>query len=313
MRVLAELAKRAAQGKASALATVVATEGSSPAKSAMRMLVGESGRVSGTVGGGHVEASIEQAARETLASGKHTMLSFTFDDDMADEGGLICGGTIRVLVERVEPPALWAARAVDVFARGRRAALVARIGDSVERELIEGDAADEYLRDEKPRVDGTQFIEPLFRPRCILLGAGHVGRAVARIAAEAGFGVAIVEDRAEQAAQLEAERVVVGGLVDGLQELDPGPDDYVVVMTRGTGLDLDCVRAGLSSRVRYVGLLASRRKRDRIVEALANEGVDTERLHAPIGLDLGALSAGEIAVSVVAQLIKVRRMGRGDR
>jgi xanthine dehydrogenase accessory factor len=191
--------------------------------------------------------------------------------------------------------------------------LLARVGDTVQRELLEGDAAAPYLEIDTPRLEEDLFVEPLFRPRCVLLGAGHVGRAVARIATEAGFGVVVVEDREEQAADLEAEQVVVAGLVDGLARLDPGPDDYVVVMTRGTGLDLECARAGLQSPARYVGLLASRRKRDRVVAALEAEGVSTKRLHAPIGLDLGALSAGEIAVSVVAQLIKVRRMGRGDR
>lgn len=313
MQVLTELARRGAEGKASALATVVHTEGSSPAAAAMRMLVGRRGRVRGTVGGGHVEASIEQAARKCLENGRPEMLRFTFDDDMADEGGLICGGTIRVLVERVDPPADWAARAVDIYARGRRGALVVRIGDTVVRELFEGDAAAPFLENENPRMEDDRFVEPLFRPRCILLGAGHVGRAVARIAAEAGLGVVAVEDRPDQADLIDAERVVTGELVGGLAELEPGPDDYIVVMTRGTGLDLDCVRAGLASPARYVGLLASRKKRERIVEALESEGVECERLHAPIGLDLGALSAGEIAVSVVAQIIKVRRMGRGDR
>ena len=102
MRVLEELARRAALGETNALATVVETVGSTPAQGSMRMLVGAEGRITGTVGGGHVEASIEKAAQAVLETGQHQMLSFTFDDDMADEGGLICGGTIKVLVERVE-------------------------------------------------------------------------------------------------------------------------------------------------------------------------------------------------------------------
>ena len=102
-------------------------------------------------------------------------------------------------------------------------------------------------------------------------------------------------------------------LVEGFEAFAAGPDDYVVVMTRGLGLDLACVRAALRSRARYVGMLASRKKAAAIREALAREGVDAGRLHAPIGLDLGAVSAGEIATSVVAQMIKVRRTGRGDR
>jgi xanthine dehydrogenase accessory factor len=313
VKTLAALAERAAAGETCALATVVATEGSSPAKSSMRMLVAAEGRVAGTVGGGHVEASVEEAAKEALVSGEARMLSFTLDDDMADEGGLICGGTVRILVERVAPPAPWAARAVEIMAGGTRGALLARIGQGVERELLEGAAAGPYLEKDKARLEGELFIEPLFRPRCILLGAGHVGKAIAVVAAEAGFGVAVVEDREDQARHIAADEVVCAELVEGFEGLRPGPDDYVVVVTRSHGLDRRCAAAALRSQARYVGMIGSRRKSATVKEALRKEGVEAERLHAPIGLDLGATSAGEIAVSVVAQMIKVRRMGRGDR
>lgn len=315
MKVLEELAERCAKGETCALATVVHTEGSAPAQSAMRMLVGERGRLAGTVGGGHVEATVEGKAREVLSSGGVEMLGFTLDDDLADEGGLICGGTIRVLVERVEPPAAWASGAADLLRKGRRGALLARIGsDAVAHELREGADADAFLANEQPRLEkGDLFVQPLLRPRCIVVGAGHVGRAVARIAKEADFGVAVVEDREDQAAKAAADEVVCAELVEGFGRLDPSPFDFVAVMTRGHGLDLRCVRAALESPARYVGMLASRRKAKTIREALEKEGVGSERLHAPVGLDLGATSAGEIAVSVVAQLIKVRRLGRGDR
>jgi len=303
----------AAQTEPCALATVVETAGSSPSQAAMRMLVGAGGRIAGTIGGGHVEATVERRAQEVLAGGPPAVLSFTLDDDVADEGGLICGGTVRILVERVAPPAAWAREAVAILRGGRRGALLVRFGDGVERRLVEGAEAEPYCAREEPRLEGDLFVEPLFTPRCVILGAGHVGRHVARIAKEAGFFVAAVEDRADQAAKVEADAVACGDLEAEFERLRPGPDDYVVVMTRGHGLDLRCVRAALRSPARYVGMLASRRKAATIREALAREGVDLERLHAPIGLDLAAKSAGEIAVSVVAQLIKVRRLGRGDR
>jgi xanthine dehydrogenase accessory factor len=313
VRILEELARRGGAGETCALATVVSTEGSSPGQAAMKMLVGESGRLAGTIGGGHVEATVEAKAQRALATGKPEVVSFTLDDDLAEEGGLICGGTIQVLVEQVPPPAAWAAEAQDILDRGRRGALLARIGDEVEHRLVRGADAEPYLENEEPRLEGDLFIEPLFRPRCVILGAGHVGRSVARIAREAGFAVAIVEDREEQAAKAEADEVVCAELEEGFERLEPARDDYVVVMTRGHGLDFRCVRAGLRSPARYVGMLASRKKTATLEAALKEGGVDTGRLHAPIGLDLAAKSAGEIAVSVVAQLIKVRRLGRGDR
>jgi xanthine dehydrogenase accessory factor len=311
VNAFSEVARRAAAGETVALATVIETVGSAPAAAAMRMAVGAAGRLAGTVGGGRVEATVVERAIETLRTGRAEVLSFTLDDDLADEGGLLCGGTVRILVERVDPPAAWAARAVGL--RGRRAALLARLGDAVEHEILEGDAAAPYLDSEEPRLEGNVFVEPLLRPRCIVVGVGHVGRAVARVAQEAGLLVTAVEDRPAEAKRAPGDEVICGPLEEGLARAAPGTADFVVVTTRAHGLDLRCVRAALATPARYVGLLASRKKAETIRAALAREDVDATRLHAPVGLDLAAKSAGEIAVSIVAQLIKVRRLGRGDR
>lgn len=313
MNAFHEVARRAAAGEAVALATVIETVGSAPAEPAMRMAVGGAGRLAGTVGGGRVEAAVIERARDALRTGRAEVLSFTLDDDLADEGGLLCGGTVRILVERVDPPAAWAARATELRAQGRSAALLARLGEHVTHEVVEGEAAARYLGSEEPRLEGDLFVEPLLLPRCLVVGAGHVGRAVAQVARAAGFLVAAIEDRPAEAARVEADEVIVSPLEEGIARAAPGAGDFVVVTTRAHGLDLRCVRAALLTPARYVGLLASRKKAEVIRAALAREGVDAVRLHAPVGLDLAAKSAGEIAVSVVAQLIKVRRLGRGDR
>jgi xanthine dehydrogenase accessory factor len=313
VRAIAEVARRAANGEAVALATVIETIGSAPAESAMRMVVGPSGRLAGTVGGGRVEATVIERGREALRTGRHEILSFTLDDDLADEGGLLCGGTVRILVERVDPPAAWAARAIELHTGGGRAALLAKLGDRVAHEVVEGDAAGPFLGSEEPRLEGDLFVEPLLAPRCIVVGAGHVGRAVAAVARESGLLVTAVEDRETEASRVAADAVICAPLEEGLASAAPGASDFVVVTTRAHGLDLRCVRAALLTKARYVGLLASRKKAEVIRAALAKEGVDATRLHAPVGLDLQAKSAGEIAVSIVAQLIKVRRLGRGDR
>lgn len=313
MSAILEVARRAAAGEAVALATVVETIGSAPAAAAMRMAVGLEGRLAGTVGGGRVEATVIARAQDALRTGRHEILSFTLDDDLADEGGLLCGGTVRILVERVDPPAAWAGRALELRAGGARAALVSRLGHHVAHEVIEGDAADRFLGGEDPRLDGDLFIEPLLSPRCIVVGAGHVGRAVAAVAREAGLLVVAVEDRPAEARRVSADAVIEAPLEEGIGRAAPGAADFVVITTRAHGLDLKCVRAALRTKARYVGLLASRKKAEVIGAALAKEGVEATRLHAPVGLDLAAKSAGEIAVSIVAQLIKVRRLGRGDR
>jgi len=314
MKLFEEIARRS--GETLALATVIATEGSSPAQQAMKMLVGAEGRIVGTIGGGRVEAAVLEAAAQALQSGKPSVLSFALDDELADEGGMICGGTVRILVERIEAPMDWAQEAADLIRSGRRGALLAKIGDAVDRRVVRADDAAPYLEVEDARLLGDVFVEPLSRPRCVIVGAGHVGRAVAGVAATAGFAVAIVEDREDQAQRAVADEVVHAPLLEGFAQLEPTLEDYIVIMTRAHGLDRDCARAALASPAKYVGMLASRKKAAAIKEAIAAEtGVAPEdlRLHAPIGLDLGAHSAGEIAVSVVAQMIKVRRTGRGAR
>ncbi|MGH7162558.1 MAG: XdhC family protein, partial [Planctomycetota bacterium] len=122
-----------------------------------------------------MEAAVEAAARESLRTGRPLVLGFTLDDSLADEGGLICGGTVRILVERVGPPAAWAGEAAAILSAGRKGVLLARLGEAVERRLVAGADADRWLRDEKPRIEEGTFVEPLFRPRCVVLGAGHVG------------------------------------------------------------------------------------------------------------------------------------------
>ena len=181
MNIFEEIAGR--EG-AFGLATVVQTEGSAPAQQAMKMLVGEQGRLAGTVGGGHVEASVIEAAHAARGGAAPQILEFTLDDELADEGGMICGGTVRILVDRVEGGAAWAQQAAELVRTGRRGALLATIGESVERQLLRGAAASAYVESDQARFEDALFIEPLIRPRCLIVGAGHVGRAVAQFIAD---------------------------------------------------------------------------------------------------------------------------------
>jgi xanthine dehydrogenase accessory factor len=159
------------------------------------------------------------------------------------------------------------------------------------------------------------FIEPIeASPAVYIFGAGHVGFYLARMAHDAGFGVHVVDDRAAFA---NAERfpfaaaVVVDDIPDWLAKTAIPPTAYAVVVTRGHRNDLDALRALAPRELRYLGLIGSRAKVARLYEQLLGEGgVTPERLariHGPIGLDLGAVTPQEIAVSITAELIAVRR------
>jgi xanthine dehydrogenase accessory factor len=158
------------------------------------------------------------------------------------------------------------------------------------------------------------FVEPIEpSPALYIFGAGHVGQFVARVAHDAGFQVHVVDDR-EKYANRERFPDMAGVIVDDipswLQKTPLPSSTYVVIVTRGHRHDLDALRALAPRKLRYLGLIGSRAKVKRIYDVLVEDGLSIEQLehvHAPIGLDIGAVTPQEIAVAIVAELIAVRR------
>ena len=157
------------------------------------------------------------------------------------------------------------------------------------------------------------FVEPVeATPDVYVLGAGHVGAFVAKLAHDVGFRVHVVDDRekfADAARFDQGTDVIVDDIPSWLQQHQLPPTAYVVVVTRGHRHDLDAMRALAGTSLRYVGLIGSRAKVKRIFDALREEGVPEaalEGIHAPIGLDIGAITPQEIAVSILAELIAVK-------
>lgn len=149
-------------------------------------------------------------------------------------------------------------------------------------------------------------------PHLYIVGAGHVGYHLGRAAADAGFRLHVVDDREKFAnpARFPAAEIVVDAIPDWLHRAAIPPSAFVVVVTRGHQHDLDAMRALAARDLRYLGLIGSRAKVARIYDALAAEGMPVEcleRVHAPIGFDIGAVTPAEIAVSILAELIAVRR------
>jgi xanthine dehydrogenase accessory factor len=158
------------------------------------------------------------------------------------------------------------------------------------------------------------FIEPLDpSPRLFIVGAGHVGRHVARMAADVGFRVHVVDDRETFANRDRfplADDVTVAEIAGFLAGAELPPAAYVVVVTRGHTHDFAAMRALVGRPLRYVGMIGSRAKVARVFDALASEGAPAEwlrQVRAPIGLQIGAVTPEEIAVSIVAELVAVRR------
>jgi len=157
-------------------------------------------------------------------------------------------------------------------------------------------------------------VDPLLpSPRLYIIGAGHVGWHLAKVAADAAFRIHVVDDR-EKFANRErfpaADDIAVEPIADWLHRADLPASAYAVIVTRGHQNDLDAMRALAARDLKYLGLIGSRAKIARIRTALIDEGMPPEcldRVHAPIGLDIGAVTPAEIAISILAELIAVRR------
>jgi xanthine dehydrogenase accessory factor len=301
MRTLApEIVRRCRAGERVAVCTVVATKGSTPQKRGAVMLVLADGRTLGTLGGGCVEAEVRRRALEMLADPVATPRAhrFSLDQDYGWDDGLICGGVMDVAVQPVGP------------------AEVAPFAGLADR--IAADRPAEYAVDYE--LDGRRqtYRQDLGPPPVLLIvGAGHVGQALARLAVDLGFRVDVIDDRADH---LSPERfpTVRGRLVSdidaGLARYPLDADTFVAVITRGHKHDAAALGAVIRRPHRYVGLIGSRRKIKAIFDDLHRAGVSVEqlaRVHGPIGLDIDAQTVPEIAISIAAELVAVRR-GRED-
>jgi xanthine dehydrogenase accessory factor len=314
-----------------------------------KMLVTADGSRWGTVGGGCLEAEVTRQALATVEKGTPEIVSHTLNADLIGDLALSCGGTVELFLEPLLPePRLadlcfavgralltrqpvvvatglrWengpvkAARTgrdrIGLNATGQLLALVEReacgIGCGGKQKRARREAA-AYLDRE-----AEAFVEPISRvPRVTVFGAGHVGAAVAELAARSGFYVVVVDDRAEFANRERlpsAAEIVVEDFRSVLDRMVFDEDDYVIAATRGHSFDAYIVERTAPSRARYVGMLGSKRKRAVIWRALEAAGVDREalsRVRSPIGVEIGADTPEEIAVSVVAELIRLRRLG----
>jgi xanthine dehydrogenase accessory factor len=316
-RAAAELARAGTPG---AIATVARVRGSTPVPSGTKMLVGAAGRLIGTVGGGCVEADVIGAALEAQARRQPALVTHHLNADLAGDLGLSCGGTVDIFVE----PLI----AEEAYVRVLEAAAAADSG--VVRTAVAWEAAQgpvkvfEPLPLDAPRGepatltrDGRFVVERLVpAPRVFVFGAGHVGAAIARAAAAAGFRVVVIDDRAEYAdpSRFESGVAVLAADVEAALARYPlSAADAVVIATRGHRNDALILERVAPSPAGYVGLLGSRRKKAVVTKGLTKAGVPAralKRVHVPVGLAIGAVTPEEIAVSVVAELIAWRRRPR---
>jgi xanthine dehydrogenase accessory factor len=290
-------------GHAVALATVIETWGSAPRPVGSHLAICDDGRLEGSVSGGCVEGDVLVNAEEILADGGFRRLDYGVADETAWTVGLPCGGTIRVLVQRVAddgyPPALL--RHV-VAALGRR-----------ESVRVVTDLATGRSRAETSDAVETAFVRPYApQPRLVIVGAGHIGQALAPMASLAGFDVTVVDPR---------ERFATADRFAGVRLDHRFPDEALaahpldqasalVALSHDPKIDDPALIAALGSPAFHIAALGSRRNQARRLERLADAGFNAAalaRIHGPAGLPIGALTPAEIAISILAELVAARR------
>ena len=322
----ADIARWRARGERFAVATVVGARRSAPRPVGSKLLVSESGEIAGSVSGGCVESDVFGEAREVLAGLEPRLLSYGISDELAATVGLSCGGEIDVfveespLVERVLQVAEGNERAVHITViDGPRIGAEALVFDGGE---VLGDAAlaplAEGLQGGKSKVidldDGGRAFAEVYGPPPRLLAFGAIDTAESLCAAAKllGWRTVVVDARARFATPERlpsADEIVVGWPDDVLPQLAPGPDDAIVVLTHEERFDLPALQGALGSDAFYIGALGSRiaqaSRRERLLEAGVPEAA-LERLHGPAGLDLGAESPAETAVSILTEIMAAR-------
>jgi len=319
-------------------ATIATSEGSTPRTAGSKMLVLADRTMAGTVGGGLVEAQVLREAERVHAEGGARLMDFDLTGEIAAGADMICGGRLRVFLERIEPAASPLFRELETrLGRGERCLFLTSL-DGTGRSLLgpRGDPAGGLLSPdtaEAVRAAGVGiqapvlftsegrrwFLEPYSSPDPLLIaGAGHVSRPTAQMASMVGFAVTVLDDRPEFANRERfpwaREIVVTPDLGDCLAGSALGHDASLVIVTRGHVHDGAVLAKALRTDAGYIGMIGSRRKRDAIYARLRQDGFtdgDIARVRCPIGLDIGAETPEEIAVSIVAELIQERAKRRG--
>jgi len=326
-----------ARGDRVALATVVATRRSAPRPIGAKLAISAHGELAGSVSGGCVENEVYENAREVLAGGPPRLLSYGISDDLALSVGLPCGGEIDVFVDEVREPLIQ--RLLQVVERDERAVVLTvlagtdagagmlvtengeRVGDAPE-EVAE--RALELIREGRSRVieigDRTVFADVYGPPpRLLIYGAVDTAEALCSAARAIGWRPIVADARARFATSERlpsAEEIVVAWPEEALAQVQPDHATAVVVLTHDDKFDVPMISGALETDAFYVGALGSRRNQERRRKRLLEAGVDeaaVERVSGPCGLDIGAQTPAETAVSILAEILAVRARREGGR
>lgn len=314
------------------LATIIDVKGSVPREVGAKMLVGKGGAIVGTIGGGAGEAKVITQALQVLENGEKQIVQIDLTGTPQRETQGVCGGFMQVWLERWqgESSLNLVNQIIDCLNRGQISTLVTPLTKerSPHLEIPPSSSLPSPSAPSSPSPSSSPspllpsptpdtFTEPLLPPPTLLIiGAGHCAIPLAHIAHLAGFRVLVQDDRPELATieRFPDASLVLAKPVAEIVSVLPESQLYVALVTRGFTFDLEALRVLIQLPTEYIGMIGSEKRVRKVFQTLQKSmetSVPLAKVYAPIGLDIGALNPEEIAVSICAELIKVRRGGSG--
>ena len=338
--VVAELEQWLASGDPVAIATVVRISGSAPRPLGATLVARAGEKIAGSVSNGCVESAVYEEAMAVLKDGRARVVNYGISDEFAFTVGLSCGGSIDVLVEpvgalhraaleavRSERPALLVRVVAPADRAGTVAVLTEDRAEGWSPELADlkvgalaalGEGRSRTVTTRLGERDATVLLEAIAMPPLLaIVGATHVGQALAHLAKAVGYRVVVVDPREAlaNAERFPGMEIVAAWPQEGLATLRFGPSSAIAILAHDDKFDHPALVAALRSAAGYVGAIGSRTTNEKRIAWLRSQGVadrDIARIHAPIGLDIGATSVEEIALAILAEIVAVRRH-RGGR
>lgn len=336
-----ELLNRAQAGQTLVRATLVHAWGSTPREVGAKMLIYSDGSIHGTIGGGCGEAEVWQEAQMCLVDGQPRRVEVDLTEDEHSHTGKVCGGRFEVFLDRWGPDSslgplrqglnspqssllLTCLGAVPrrSWRNAQPPSPTGPVKPGAIRLLTEPEQPywnpQDVLRPRVVVVDGVEyFLDPLTQGlELVIAGAGHIARPLAAMASLCGYRTVVVDDRDEYARPeyFPGAQVVCTELASFFQDYVVHAGSHVVLVTRGHKHDEECLRQLAGRRPAYLGMIGSRRRARAVFEDLQQEGIESswlDMIYSPVGLDLGALTPEEIAVSILSEMILLRRGGNG--
>lgn len=308
-----------AAGESVALASVVETWGSSPVPVGGWMVIASETRFHGSVSGGCVEADVIAEAADIIASGIPKLLRFGVTDETAWRAGLPCGGSIAILLQRIAPEDGLALLDSVLAARHERRpiAIRTRLEDG-RLEVVPADSKSDLagrevalgtLAPSRASASGGVIVQAVLpEPRVVVVGATHIAQHLVAIAGLAGYQTHVIDPRQSFASPTRwtGSDPATAWPGEGLAAIGLDPLTAVVALSHVAQIDDEALEAALDSQASYIGALGSARNHARRVERLKQKGFvdeDIARIHAPVGLDIGARTPPEIALAIMAEIV----------